>query len=76
MLCIIALTYLTVGNPYIPPLNPTISQVEEDPNVPRSRLKLAVPFIGKDVPSKSSEFAHPDIIIGLHPPVVLTYTGP
>ena len=36
-----------------------------DPHVPRSRLKLAVPFIGKDVPSKSSEFAHPDIIIGL-----------
>ena len=25
-----------------------------DPNVPRSRLKLAVPFVGKDVPSKSS----------------------
>ncbi len=24
-----------------------------------------MPFIGKDVPSKSSEFAHPDIIIGL-----------
>jgi thiol-disulfide isomerase/thioredoxin len=36
-----------------------------DPNVPRSRLKLAVPFIGKDVPSKSSEFAHPDIVIGM-----------
>ena len=33
--------------------------------VPRSRLALAVPFIGKDVPSKSSEFAHPDITIGL-----------
>ena len=37
----------------------------EDPMVPRSRLALAVPFIGKDVPSKSSEFAHPDITIGL-----------
>lgn len=37
----------------------------EDPYVPRSRLKLAVPFVGKDVPSKASEFAHPDIIIGL-----------
>lgn len=36
-----------------------------DPHVPRSRLKLAVPFVGKDVPSKSSEFAHPDVIIGL-----------
>ena len=39
--------------------------LEVDPFVPRSRLKLAVPFIGKDVPSRSSEFAHPDIIIGL-----------
>lgn len=37
----------------------------EDPLVPRSRLALAVPFLGKDVPSKSSEFAHPDITIGL-----------
>jgi hypothetical protein len=26
---------------------------------------LAVPFVGKDVPSRSSEFAHPDILIGL-----------
>eukprot|EP00457_Paulinella_chromatophora_P000002 gb/GEZN01000002.1/.p1 GENE.gb/GEZN01000002.1/~~gb/GEZN01000002.1/.p1 ORF type:complete len:6816 (+),score=1425.09 gb/GEZN01000002.1/:114-20561(+) len=34
-------------------------------NTPRSRLKLAVPFVGKDVPSTSSEFAHPDVIIGL-----------
>ena len=39
--------------------------LEDDPLVPRSRLALAVPFIGKDVPSKSSEFAHPDITIGL-----------
>ncbi|RMX67281.1 hypothetical protein DD238_002126 [Peronospora effusa] len=30
-----------------------------------SRLMLAVPFIGKDVPSRSSEFAHPDVLIGL-----------
>jgi hypothetical protein len=29
------------------------------------RLALAVPFIGKDVPSAASEFAHPDVIIGL-----------
>eukprot|EP00457_Paulinella_chromatophora_P000019 gb/GEZN01000019.1/.p1 GENE.gb/GEZN01000019.1/~~gb/GEZN01000019.1/.p1 ORF type:complete len:4425 (-),score=920.40 gb/GEZN01000019.1/:221-11590(-) len=34
-------------------------------HTPRSRLKLAVPFVGKDVPSTSSEFAHPDVIIGL-----------
>ncbi len=39
--------------------------LEEDPNVPKSRLALAVPFIGKDVPSKASEFAHPDVTIGL-----------
>ncbi len=39
--------------------------IQSSPNVPRSRLKLCVPFVGKDVPSKSSEFAHPDVIIGL-----------
>ena len=39
--------------------------LEEDPFAPRSRLALAVPFIGKDVPAKSAEFAHPDITIGL-----------
>jgi hypothetical protein len=39
--------------------------IHATPNVPRSRLKLCVPFIGKDVPSKSSEFAQPDVIIGL-----------
>jgi Protein of unknown function (DUF3645) len=31
----------------------------------QTRAKLAVPFVGKDVPSHSSEFAHPDIVIGL-----------
>jgi hypothetical protein len=36
-----------------------------DPRTPRTRLKLAIPFVGKDVPSQSSEFAHPDVIIGL-----------
>ena len=36
-----------------------------DALTPPSRLALAVPFVGKDVPSQSSEFAHPDIIIGL-----------
>lgn len=35
-----------------------------------SRGLLAVPFIGKDVPSRSSEFAHPDILIGM---TVLAY---
>lgn len=27
-----------------------------DPNMPRTRAKLAVPFVGKDVPSQSSEY--------------------
>jgi len=44
--------------------------LKQDPHVPRSRLKLAVPFVGKDVPSKASEFAHPDIVIGM---TVLAY---
>ena len=26
---------------------------------------MSVPFVGKDVPSRSSEFAHPDVVIGL-----------
>eukprot|EP01012_Entosiphon_sulcatum_P007139 TRINITY_DN13559_c0_g1_i1.p1 TRINITY_DN13559_c0_g1~~TRINITY_DN13559_c0_g1_i1.p1 ORF type:complete len:4669 (-),score=764.85 TRINITY_DN13559_c0_g1_i1:3029-17035(-) len=39
--------------------------IEEVPNMPRSRQKLAIPFIGKDLPSQSSEFAHPDVVIGL-----------
>ena len=32
-----------------------------DPRLPKSRRFLAVPFIGKDVPSRSSEFSHPDV---------------
>ena len=35
-----------------------------------SRKLLAVPFVGKDVPSACSEFAHPDVVIGL---TVLAY---
>ena len=33
--------------------------------LPRSRRFLAVPFVGKDAPSPASEYAHPDIAIGL-----------
>jgi Ca2+-binding EF-hand superfamily protein len=33
--------------------------------MPRSRKLLAVPFVGKDVPSEASEFSHPDVVIGL-----------
>ncbi|CAK9023700.1 unnamed protein product [Durusdinium trenchii] len=37
----------------------------EQPLMPLTRSKLAIPFVGKDVPSQSSEFAHPDIVLGL-----------
>jgi hypothetical protein len=40
-----------------------MAALSSDPNVPRTRLKLAVPYVGKDSPSKSSEFAHPGIYI-------------
>lgn len=33
--------------------------------MPLSRKLTAVPFVAKDVPSTSSEFAHPDVAIGL-----------
>jgi hypothetical protein len=36
-----------------------------DPLMPRTRWKLAIPFVSKDVPSRSSEFAHPDVIVSL-----------
>lgn len=32
--------------------------------MPKSRKLLAVPFVGKDVPSRASEFSHPDVVIG------------
>lgn len=36
---------------------------ERDPTMPKSRSLTAVPFVGKDVPSERSEFAHPGIIL-------------
>ncbi|CAM9444296.1 unnamed protein product, partial [Hapterophycus canaliculatus] len=39
--------------------------LEADPKMPKSRKLLAVPFVGKDVPSRASEFSHPDVVIGL-----------
>ncbi|CUG86246.1 Hypothetical protein, putative, partial [Bodo saltans] len=38
---------------------------EDHPHMPQSRYVTAIPFIGKDLPSQSSEFAHPDVVIGL-----------
>ena len=43
-----------------------IQQLEEDGvRIPTSRKLVAVPFVAKDVPSRASEFAHPDVLIGL-----------
>lgn len=43
-----------------------IAQLEaEGVKIPTSRKLTAVPFVAKDVPSRASEFAHPDILIGL-----------
>ena len=33
--------------------------------MPASRRLVAVPFVGKDVPTLASEFSHPDVVIGL-----------
>eukprot|EP00808_Paulinella_micropora_P020702 g53334.t1 len=35
------------------------------PRMPKSREVMAVPFVGKDVPSRAAEFAQPDVVIGL-----------
>ena len=43
-----------------------IEQLEDDGvKIPMSRKLTAVPFVAKDVPSRASEFAHPDVLIGL-----------
>jgi hypothetical protein len=43
-----------------------IKQLEDDGvKIPATRTLVAVPFVAKDVPSRASEFAHPDILIGL-----------
>ena len=39
--------------------------LKRDPLTPRARHTLAIPFVGKDTPSDASEFAHPDVTIGL-----------
>ncbi len=51
-------------------LNKEQVEAGERNNMPASRGKVAVPFIGKDVPSPCSEFAHPDVLVGL---TVLAY---
>ena len=39
--------------------------LESDPNISLTRQLAAIPFDGKDVPSRASQFSHPDVIIGL-----------
>lgn len=39
--------------------------VADGVKIPASRKLTAVPFVAKDVPSRASEFAHPDVLIGL-----------
>ena len=39
--------------------------LKKDPRTPAARKLLAVPFVGKDVPSQASIFSHPDVVIGL-----------
>ena len=38
---------------------------EENPDMSIARRLAAVPFVGKDVPSRASQFSHPDVVIGL-----------
>ena len=39
--------------------------LEQDPNISLARRLAAVPFIGKDIPSRASQFSQPDIVVGL-----------
>lgn len=47
---------------YLPPCRDTSSS---GPLGFTRRGVLAVPFVGKDVPSRASEWSHPDVLIGL-----------
>ena len=42
-----------------------LEQANGGARVPTSRRLLAVPFVGKDIPSQTNEFSHPDVVIGL-----------
>ena len=42
-----------------------MAALQRDPLMSRSRTQLAIPFVGKDVPSRAAEFAQPDVCIGL-----------
>lgn len=38
---------------------------EDGASISVTRMLAAIPFVGKDVPSRASQFSHPDVIIGL-----------
>ena len=40
-------------------------KISTEKNVSLARRLAAIPFIGKDIPSRASQFSHPDIVIGL-----------
>ncbi|RNF03803.1 hypothetical protein TraAM80_05547, partial [Trypanosoma rangeli] len=54
-----------VGFGLLQPQDMDTVPVEERERMPMSRRLMAIPFVAKDVPSRSSEFAHPDVVIGL-----------
>ena len=45
--------------------SPSSDPLRTQSHVPRKRRLLAVPFVGKDTPSRASEFSHPDVVISL-----------
>ena len=42
-----------------------LAEEQQLPSDTISRRLLAVPFVGKDSPSRASEFSHPDVVISL-----------
>ena len=47
------------------PADVTLLEAITGSRLPKSRRLLAVPFIGKDIPSRTNEFSHPDVVLGL-----------
>ncbi|KAK3236835.1 hypothetical protein CYMTET_53053 [Cymbomonas tetramitiformis] len=43
----------------------TAADLRQQPAASQARRLLAVPFLGKDIPSRTNEFSHPDVVIGL-----------
>ena len=47
------------------PADVTLLEAATGSRLPKTRKLLAVPFIGKDIPSRTNEFSHPDVVLGL-----------